>query len=1661
MSFLNSLADAISSQFNLGENDTHTLDSINDDTGKVEKYGTLGDLAQHFDRSAERRYVEEGYLRKDPYNIDQKQFEILFQQPSATILIKKKMFSSVGDNFRPDFMDEDERLYYKSMKLLFKNKCDQISALEKLSKFEKISSTLGSVPDQLIPLIMSAADTLNDGPNDFSNGLINKSNNSVSFSRVIDRLRKIYGFNSTNTSTTWVTDSTNLFQSQLGPGTGVIEITNFTNFTTTVSTALGSGGFSIGISDPYEAMLITEYDIERAISDATNVFNNSKIFQTFGQEAPEKLINRLTSKLNKIRANRGAGPISIKVDPNTLLGKRVTVILDRIGVELLFNYDSSSIESILSGGAFHNTSGVSVFSKTQQSGGVTITEEYLKDGSIAGVDGIDPQKYVFKFLSELDGGKKKRTGNESELDIFGQLISTIYSKMSLDANSQNALQTSNEKTNYARRKLRFQFLGKLIIQPMDSVHIYINSRSKYDTKILSGLQNMFTGLGMIQNFNNTVTGLRGAIESVFKPSQSFQFQEEKASFVGASFPNYLWTLVRGNFITEKEGTHVFAGVVNSASSNWSKGSFNVSVEGKDNSLYFEQGKINFKPGVDTFSGSMFDPLTAFKSKFDDVSSNYSSDSPDLLKENQVLLGGGDPKRVSLLKAGLGRYPGKLVHGNNIISDRNLDPVTGRITKLFYAPDGLVYKWKEGIGIFTQVGDSQTINSPDRAGNPNIANEPFAGHDIMNVLSLLITGYPYNFETYIRSAQQYDSYGKDPNSKQDASHSFSASLRNDLIKANTLWGNFIPFKNILQDELSIASKISRQIDAASFDQNLDNKIQELQSLIKQSVELKIINILKEDSTDNSEIQTIKTEIQSRIKILEEQVTKFTANIGKELAENSKAISSISTIAGDFDSENWEDPSAVKPDRFGNTLSDSSKRRFLRRQLNYLTRRMSYNVRANEDKNLFIVDDFYDKDYDIIAYEKSLSSGLALFNNEFTNVVEKIKHVSSLLDLEVFCDTQGHIRCRPKQYNRMPSSVFYKMMYLKKTLNIRVFPAFLDDIFNTKLDTLRQRLEIIEDQIRLNCAILDHKSNMDNDIDAESFIKTNGAINFSFISDSKSGIVTNIKNLSKAANPEEEKQALNEFTNQLNILKTTVNAKNEFTLPAKYDLIKNTIETSKFKEGGIPIIKTSDEENIIDNLIDRIHTKSGERIDKNDFFIFTRPTAQQEPEKLAVDTFGIIQGITDKLSERQKVLRLLYDTLKNIQEFKSLDNDNGSMTTHLLAPGTYGSDNIPEIFEHMIEDESYDDYGEGSGARYIIKRSQITSMNFSEKAPPWNSVEVQGLLNPYDPKGLPQGFNGFPGGGNGMVTARAVDYDMWRLYGYREGAPVVVPFLSDPISQCGPFASMLLSRARKEVLSGSITISGNEFMQPGEVVFIEDRGLLFYVTSVKHTFTSLSSFSTQLDLAFGHTPGEYIPTNLDIIGKMIYKNKDVADLAIHRQESSFDQLSLGSLQLLDNATSDSDIAKANEIILNNIIFSSKYKINQAESKNNPIKIVIELRIYYDSDIDVKLLNFAKKVKDILIGKNNGDKTIPISTTKLKSGSIDEKSIIDPEKTAVDLKKSGNSPSSSAMHIARLIAEKSANNKSDKYDAIKDALTKNIVDCYIKIVHIDPETKEDISC
>ena len=104
------------------------------------------------------------------------------------------------------------------------------------------------------------------------------------------------------------------------------------------------------------------------------------------------------------------------------------------------------------------------------------------------------------------------------------------------------------------------------------------------------------------------------------------------------------------------------------------------------------------------------------------------------------------------------------------------------------------------------------------------------------------------------------------------------------------------------------------------------------------------------------------------------------------------------------------------------------------------------RSGQSKNYFIVDDYFDKDFDLIVSRLSFKTG-GVYNSEFDSVKEKIDSIKKTLDLEFFADTQGNLRLRPPKYNSMPSSVFYQMLLSSKNKGIEIFPNFISEMFES--------------------------------------------------------------------------------------------------------------------------------------------------------------------------------------------------------------------------------------------------------------------------------------------------------------------------------------------------------------------------------------------------------------------------------------------------------------------------------------------------------------------------------------------------------------------------------------------------------------------------------------
>lgn len=1571
-SFLSSLGGIINSQFAIGENTSNSLDTVSGGA-----YSRLGDYAKKIDQSAERTYIEDGFIR----DIRPRGRSILFQQPDFYVVIKKRMFSTLVDNSKLDVLEEKERILIAATKRLFQNKCRLLSAYEKLTKIEQLTFESGRFNTFLAPALLNLIDSSSDLLNALGgNGL------SSATKAAIDTLRKVISYSEPGAYSNWTTnDYDAVFGQSIGEGPGTFELTNITSIKTTVSTEWGGGSATLTLEDPYNLLTITEADIDQAITDVTNPMRTGTYY-TFVENELQKTIDKYKADLAIQRNTRGASQITFNLSPGTIFSKRVRAILDDEGVEILFTY-STGINNFLSSiGSASNIS--QVFSSAAN---------VFSTGSVT----IEPQ-----FLAGNPNGNIGQNNQltASERKNFEQIVSDIFTMLAQHETSQRQLKTRTLETNYARNRMRLFFNGKYIIQPMDTINIWMTSRTGEDARLPGGFkrQQNERGLGLLQSFDTIIKNINGLLNTVSaNPGQSYD-DLERLSIVGPDMPKWLWRLFRQDIINQPTGPCIFSGIVGKGSQGvsgqWNDGKWTVNFTCEDNTGYFDKSMVNFKPSSDVFNASIYDPLTPFDVSFDAATGAAITDPsnnggvPPLLKENRDLLSSG----MLIFRSG----PNKGTQATESLytnAPREISFDTWR--KVLHDPPGLVYRWKQGIQslTFTQRPNTQTNTEHERA--VLLTQKPFAGQDVMNVISLLITGMPYNYSTFLKAAiENGNSLGaRDGLNNIPAASTYIQGLLAEIERNNLIWGNFMPHKQMVMNEAADQFIAQQRLDLITKNSDLNQKLNEYARTQDQLI-LQHQNDMFQGS--NSPTSVTNVIYAQKLKTLSGQISVAQSNFINQLSTplaNNQDVG-LTVVGNDINS----DPLATDSSSGTNTDQQQRDSLQLRQRLFAMTARRFWQVRANQDKNLFIVDDQYDKNFDIMAFERKIGNKIELFNSQYSNIGEQISQVKKLLNLECFATTQGHIIARPPGYNKVPSAVFYKMFKDRDVSGVKVFPDFLESLYFNQVKDLLNQIEIVEDNIRLRGIALGSTSD-------QSIIALLGSNNFSFLTNRDDGSGIQLLQFSQQSNPDQQQDPTQVL---LDTLKSYQQRISNQVKNSKLFTVND--QTNAFFNAPSPNPDT--QQTALDVVRDRLRINTGNEPPTLDQ-LFSNPQFTRIGQKSNTDRISIIGQMAQFVSQRQALLKSSLNAIKNLQEGVNInatsDTGSGNISQTLNAvvtPYLNRKTTIPQVLEHMIEYEDVDDLGPDSGHRFIITADRIVSLTISENPPPFTMISVNGLFG--------QGFVDPPGGlktsndGNAITSAYAVDYDMWYQYGFRAPKPIEAPFFSDPDIQCAPYAVASLLEARKNILQGSLTVTGyNEYYQPGDVVYIEDRNLLFYVRSVSHSF-SYGNLSTNLELNYGHSPGEYIPTMLDIVGKILYGSKGFFDQ--HRTER-VDMLgsakSLGALtfvssivaqtnaQGVDSRIGEDDdpmslllrgrYGERNKNILSNVLFAVSGSLNQVHFQNQKsrIKIVIyRTTNSFDSD----MFNIAKTVKDWLINPESSDISGDLSPIKLNvSGSSKTKS------------------------------------------------------------------------
>lgn len=1625
MSFLSDLGSIVNEQLGFGENTTSSLNTTDD--GRTVNFGLLGDFANKFDQSAHRSYVIDGFVR----NVRPRFREILWQNPDMTVVIKKRMFSSLIENFRLDLLSDDEQLFYRSAKRLFQNKCRALNIYEKLTKIEKIANETGQVNSYLFPELLSGIAQLEQIPA-LSNLLSPETRTNI------QRIRQVTRFSVASEQTNWVIDDQTPFMSETGEGTGVIELTLVTNVNTKSSTEFGAGSASFSIEDPYKILSITDDDIDIAINDATNFFENSA-FGRFTEQETQRLIDRLKNRLNTERQNRGASQIRFIVSPKTLISKRVRAIVEAEGREIRFQYNSGLVGL----------------------------------GSSVEIDSADVSP-------------SERLGNEalssSEARLFKDIISNLFLILGFRETSDTQIKEFKGETNHVRQKLRLHFSGKRVIQPMDIVNIFISTKSQHDDKITRGFEFESRGqsLGnkldsLVNNINTSLQNLSGASDNGGNSYEDI----ERTLLAGADFPPWLWRLFRNDFTKQPAGTAVFVGLVKNASGGYDDGKYMVNISCEDNSGYLNKSQINIRPALDVFNGTLYDPLTPFKLSFDAATGSVVTDIqqgqfPELLDENKILLN-SEAVRFKTTRLRGNRISDAAYRTQNVELESG-----GKFRNIIANPDGLVYRWKEGIQAITKTDRVSPDSSVLDERTPLLTDSPFAGQDVINVLSLLITGQPYNFNSFLKSAiANVNGPLASGASGDDLSRTYLDALTDDLTRRNAIWGNFVPFKKMVFD--SAAERFLRYEQADFINKN--TRIKQLQlerAKLMDQLALRNFSFARDNPAaprdSNNQVQpqpdgtTVSTDdinIRNRINELDREIelSRLDLQIQSDNILASKPEGQISLIGDDISLN----PSFT--DGNENSTSEEQRRKDkkeFRDKINGLTRRRLWQTKANIDQNFLIIDDQYDNNGDIQAFSRGLSNALKLFESDYTTPSAQIQQVADILGLEVFANTQGHIEVRPPQYNRMPSSVFYNMFQQKAQSGVQVFPQFLESLFFNQLQGVTNQIEIVEDEIRLRATVL----GIIGDSAIEQFIRGSGQNSvgsFNFTTGEATGRFgeKGFKNMLQQSKPEFSEELVN---GPLKAAATTINnalrPNSLFTIVARENALANV---------NFQAARSQNAENRIYDIRKRLERFKGVRA-KSERDLISDDRFRRINQISQLDSLKLINEIANFIAERQKLLLSASNAIKNLSEGVLLNEGNKGATAALF-PNLFRNKEIPSIIEHMIEDEDVDDLGPGSGQRYVIKDRDIVRYQTEEVAPPFTLVEVNGLFG--------EGFVDAPtnlrltnGGGNAVVSAFAVDYDMWRMYGFRSEKSVAAPFFNNPDTQCAPYAVYLLNLARKNVIQGSITVAGNEYYQPGDVVYIEDEDMLFYVTDVAHNFGWNSFYTTTLTLKYGHKPGIYIPTILDIVGKILYNSRESFG---YFRNSRFDHangdIPIGSLIFDNHPTQDAGIdqllngtaGQQNQTVLNNLLLSVSGALNPVGFRN--VQPKLELRVYYSGNVtgvaNDALVDTAESVIEWL--KNPEQKAINPGIQLMpekKDESQGSFGINDGEASVVTVNISENgerSPSSTAWNSVRKLLRSNAAPGSFDFPgqpsrAQDEILSRHIIDLWITFESVidTPETR-----
>ncbi len=1405
---------------------------------------TLNGAFPVFIGNPEDSLVGEGvsvFLDQDRSTSTQPKFKnIISLSPSATILVKKKDFSSLKNLNDLQWMDRTEKMYLRSVKALFAYKVQQIRAYESLTKFETFFTQYQQVNLNLFAELLHQAQFLtvstnNVSQNNFVDQAIGQLSSAVSATLAdlaydaikedVLEIIKRNAFSNDNFLTTWIVDPDNVDNFSTGPGTGVIEFTTFKSFNTTTDIGSAPKQASFTLEDPYRIMNIIEEDIEIAIEEALE--------GTLG---------------------------------------------------LLSQLSNASVEGVA----------------------------------------LDTTSIVSSGL---------------ELLGLGALDDTI-------------------DVDKIRSNLRTFFLGKPIIDSPDLVHFFIRGNKSIQDFAQLESQIDRDDLSIDENILEA--------ERILYTKKNIDFDTYKALRQFAD-----------NSLSMK---HVWAGKVDRTTEQYnnSNGNWSTTVVCSDNMSWLSWSRYMQTPALQDPQGILEDPLTPYEITTDSQGRALTEGGLELLPENKELLQSG------LLSYDSGLLSGRVATENNLLQGQYGSSGSLQNSKILQHPHGLVYRWKTGIITATLNVTVKDPKSSDEVSykvfNENygltVAQDVLNNLDIANIISLLVVGQPYNVETFLEQALQAHNISNTSASSLSPADPLFAVL--DVIRRqNTYFGNFKPYRMITMSGGTLEQTITSGILRSQSNDNIK---------ILRERRNKIVNIIDDLKKQSGNGILIKN--------FEDELDRINAGVQKQIdliISESGSIDSSDVLTSNF---NLFGESRTLP-LTGDFTADQE---ITRAMMIVGAQRRIEDVRLNRDDNLLIVSDQYDQNTDIRAYLLSLrDSNWKIFQGEYVDVYKKCVDASHFMNMEFFCNPEGHLELRPPQWNKTPLSVLNALLEIQQSTDIDIIPDFLTDLFNTRISSLKREIHSLNVRIVILALLLDKYP--DRTLIPNISLSGEKALAFFGInqttSSSRASIELKTSTASKtignlvdtgdqllgsgiklSASLGEDGDLLNGDTET-----TLGNFDPVFqeTLPGISELLAGTLTISG-GDGSLPASQIATVSNLNkirrdfkrsygidpganlasagDSFQDKDFVKKitdvGDRITRIEKIINDLQTTISSRDK-AVTALQINLAKQEELEEIESILDGEFSQepegpLAGVQQF--FENTlNGVKTIKDIITGDV---NQGTTFDHLIEDDRRNLLGPGSGKRFVIRDEDIISCTFTTQPPDFTRVDITGTA-PFIGSALNNAFD------NRYFWAGATDFDLWRQYGYIQYREEQLPFANNAELQCKPYAILLLQLQRVKINAASVTVVGNEYYRPGDVVYIPEKGLLYYVKSVTHDFAFGSAFTTKLELQFGHPPGQYLPSPLDIIGQQFALDPLFGDILVYRNQQGDDKYRALQPDCSILFPSNTDISE------DNIATLLSYKENQVRFTNMMIDLsstiignrVVLIRGFIKTSDDVEKSNVLDKM------------------------------------------------------------------------------------------------------